>query len=36
MFGVWLRRGDLINGKRFEEFYCEFSLVDVSGVEELL
>lgn len=35
-FANWFERGDLINGKRFEEFYAEFSRVDVSGVEELL
>lgn len=35
-FANWFERGDLINGKRFEEFYSEFGRVDVSGVEELL
>lgn len=32
----WFEHSNLINGKRFEEFYSEFSFVDVSGVEELL
>lgn len=35
-FARWFGHGDLINGKRFEEFYSEFSRVDVSGMEDLL